>query len=122
MKWICSDPDCDQYVQNLSDGVYEFYQIIAFGSDDGDDRFAVIHDVVEIDKQRARTPEFINMYLKPFGYSDVDEIRHIYAEEYMQIIAECIFETDSCTDSSNHIRYGTFEFCEGYIAAKIETR
>lgn len=117
-EWICSDSDSCQYGKKLVDEAYEFYQIVPVGGDD----FAVAHDIVTVNESYVRYSTFIEKYLKPYGYSGVDELRTMYREAWPRIVAECVFETKSCLNSENYIQYGTHEFCEGYIAAKIETR
>lgn len=121
-EWICSDSDSCQYGKKLMDECYEFYQIVPVGGDDGSDDFAVAHDIVTVNESIVRYPTFIEKYLKPYGYSGVDDLRTTYREAWPRIVAECVFETMSCLNSENYIRYGTHEFCEGYIAAKIEMR
>ena len=121
-EWICSDSDSCQYGKKLMDEGYEFYQIVPVGGDNGGDDFAVAHDIITVNESLVRYSTFIEKYLKPYGYSGVDELRTTYREAWPRIVAECIFETKSCLNSENYVRYGTYEFCEGYIAAKIETR
>lgn len=121
-EWICCDPDGFKYERKVSDDTYEFYEIVQVGEDAGDDDFAVVHDTITVNEHDARTSRFIEEYLKPYGYSGIDELRVIYREAWPQSVADCIFETKSCFNSVNYICCGTYEFCEGYLAAKIERR
>lgn len=121
-EWICSDSDTFQYGKKLMDEGYEFYQIVPVGGDDGGDDFAVVHDIITVKESAAKYSTFIEKYLKPYGYSGIDELRKTYREAWPRIVAECVFETKSCFDNKNYICYGTHEFCEGYITAKVEMR
>lgn len=50
----------------------------------------------------ADTPEeledFVKTYLHPFGYTGLEDVKEKYGDDWEQIVAECIFETDIFED------------------------
>lgn len=90
--WITTDQDCKQrcriHVLNDNKGkpcpVFEYEQTI-----DGQKGSATINVFDYIDEK-----DFVEDYLKPYGYTSVNHVKSIYGQGWEQIIAECIFETD----------------------------
>ena len=85
--WVVTDPDCDQRcrVRRFEDGcVYEYAQLTEHGYVAGKiDVEDYIHD-----------SNFAKDYLMPYGYRSVEALKDVYGENWEQICAECIFETD----------------------------
>ena len=116
-NWICADSDSCQYVADLGDSVYEFYEVIALTHDDGDDCFAVVHGHVHL-MEYLMDEESIAKILQMYEYDSIRDVMNEYGVDWRQIIAECIFETHA--REYRHVIVGTFEFCAGYITAMTE--
>lgn len=85
MKWICTDPDTNQWGRKISARTYEFKQDMRYPNG------MIVKEEEEISLD-AYTDEEINDYLSPYGWSikQLKEENSLESTEWL--IAECIFE------------------------------
>lgn len=83
-KYVCTDPDCAQYMAKISDARYSYIEYReGFGS------YIVCHAV--IDFQDYSLDEIIR-YCAPYYDSLEQMVRDYGFREALRIMAECIFE------------------------------
>jgi len=84
MKWICTDPDTNQYGRKLSDKLYEFKQDMKYNG-------VIVTEEDEINLNDY-TEEEINDHLSPYGWS-IEQLKDENTlEDAEWLMAECIFE------------------------------
>lgn len=115
--WILTDDSTGQHVFQLSKEPITFRVIDMVGR--GDDEYAVYCGDVEIDPDSLEENDFVAQYLKPFGYNSYAEIEDIYGDAALQIVAECIFETDACSCGDELYR-GSFVSCLRFIGRYVK--
>lgn len=86
--WIMTDDDSFQIQRQVTDGVYEMYQIqqIKSYSDTLEKGFGIAHSFIFTSEINVQ--EVLNCY----GYSSLDEIKEIYKEDWEKVLVECDFE------------------------------
>lgn len=100
--WFCTDPDCMQYCQKISETEYRFIQAVwldTCGDDprpknakDESDNYTVCADYIDLE---LYDEEDILSSIGSYGYNSIRFLRKEYKDDANQIIAECIFE-DYC--------------------------
>ena len=89
VKWIETDPSCNQYCRKITDDLYELKEDRIVNPETKE---------TEVFQMKIRISEYsekeINDAMKHFGYSEDDIEEYISSEEY-QIIAECLFELEN---------------------------
>lgn len=88
-KWICTDPDANQYGRQLDYKVYEFKEDIR--AVDGSKPTETYEDVINLNEYSI---EQMFDHIAPY-YSWEDFNKLLVTEEGRWIIAECIFEQES---------------------------
>lgn len=87
--WKVTDCDAGQRCRVLRNAsgeeVYEYEQ----NGPDGE----IVNDTIDLGDYTL-DKEFENKYLAAYGYT-LESIKEIYGEDWRQIVAECIFETDN---------------------------
>lgn len=86
-NWICSDPDCYQYVRKIEDGTFELIELRFNGHH-------VARGTVNVKTYMDENKEQFETILYSFGYDNMQSIEEEYGDHAMQIAAECIFESD----------------------------
>ena len=118
-KWELTDDASNQHVRVISekDGIYEVIDVFQRPND-----WIVLRGTVTIKRENVDEPNFIETYLKPYGYDDFADVKDIYETEAhaMQIIVECIFETDGYR-IGNIIKTGDFEDCWEFVKTLCDT-
>lgn len=115
-QWILTDSDCVQYMRHIEGSYWEGWMVVEIVERE---IWRVYHGVIDLDRYNMNSEEFVDEYLNPYGYADVDEVRSLYGTDYEQILAECILETDT-TDGDMGLRVmGSFEYCRQYIVKQI---
>lgn len=121
-KWICSDPDCYQYVKKLSKYKYELVQIVDVSYDD-ETSYYLCYDVIDIEQYLTYDLNCLMNILSSYGYSEFKQHNHTikdwekslqnlkaeYGEDALQIVAECLFEVKP--SFSTKIGEGSEEEC-----------
>lgn len=117
-KWILTDDDCCQYVKQINEGKTQFeaYQILRLNDDDNG--CEVIHGYIDFDDYDIHSREFYHDYLMPYGYESLGDVLRIYGEDFEQVLAEIIFETEIF--DSLRVCNGTYEQCANYIRTAME--
>lgn len=84
-KWVCTDPDTEQYGRQLTDVLFEFRE-----------KNRIIEGIDISHYSNGQIEECINTYgytLYPTAYSRyLQNIHKLYKEKVNWIIAECLFE------------------------------
>lgn len=115
-KWILTDDASGQHVQLLGEHPPEFKIIDTILTHDG--RYAVVCGSVTVADADRSDPEFVDAYLRPFGYDSAQDLIEIYGSAAEQIAAECAFETKPF--SYGDIRFeGSLDACLKYISRFI---
>lgn len=106
--WFCTDPDCMQYCQKISETEFRFIQAVwldtcgddprAKNAKDESDNYAVCADYIDFD---LYSDNDIECSLASYGYT-LESAEEIYGNCVNQIIAECLFE-DNCLYNSSSI-------------------
>lgn len=117
-RWICTDPDCCQYIRQMNAGKTQFegYQIAAENEDETS--FAVVHAFVDLEDYDLNSREFYQDYLMPYCYDSLSHVYRVYGERFQQILAELIMETEVYEQLK--VWHGTYEACEQYISLAIK--
>ena len=90
-QWICTDPDMLQYVKKSPDGIYTVAQVL-FPRDQEPsfkNRFVLTEDFYIPEIPRKELENVASMY-----YGSLSEMQRFYGDDYEQIMAECLFETN----------------------------
>lgn len=88
--YICTDPDCAQYVTKISDTKYSFIEYRELS-----ETYVVCHAVIELSDY---TLDEICTYCAPY-YNSLEQMVADYGfRETLRIMAECIFEQLSFDD------------------------
>lgn len=84
-KWICTDPNMNQWGRQIRDKIYEFKQDVKYPNG------SIVKEKAEIDLNDY-TDEEINNDLSPYSWSikQLKEENNIESAEWL--MAECIFE------------------------------
>ena len=90
--WIMTDDSTGQHVFRLSDEPAAFRLIDIAGC--GSKEYAVYCGEVAVNPDLLDESDFTETYLKPYGYTSYAELEDTYGDAALQIVAECIFETD----------------------------
>lgn len=90
-EWMLADDDSQQYVRRTSKFEFDLIEMCLIRHNP--DRYAVYSTDIDVsewfaDENRNKLENIIST----FGYDDIDEMKQNYGEEYLQVIAECIFE------------------------------
>lgn len=106
--WFCTDPDCMQYCQKISETEYRFIQAVwldtcgddirAKNAKDESDNYAVCADYIDLE---LYDEEDILSSIGSYGYNSIRFLRREYKDDANQVIAECIFEECCLYDSSS---------------------
>jgi len=114
-SWVCTDLSTYQHVRRIYGYTFEFYDILQTGYERKE--YGVAHEAVNLDGYEVFAESFEKEYLKPYGYDSIEHVIKEYPNEWAQVVAECIFETNSCVYRC--VVYGSFEYCTGYIDGKL---
>lgn len=98
-QWVCTDSDMLQYVKKSPDGVYTVAQVL-FPRDQKpsfENRFVLTEDYYIPEISKKKLEDVASMY-----YGSLSEMQRFYGDDYEQIIAECLFETN-LPDYANYI-------------------
>lgn len=110
LKWVLTDDSSGQHIQVVSEHEYRLIDTVCCG----DDLYQVMFGTVIIDPQDIQNPDFIETYMKPFGFSSYENVANQYGNHAYQIIAECVFETD--VFMRGEVRFkGDFQSCLEFI-------
>ena len=115
--WIMTDDSTGQYVFRLSDEPVAFRVIDIAGY--GSKEYAVYCGDVVVNPDSLDESDFTETYLKPYGYNSYTELEDIYGDAGLQIVAECIFETDTyrCGDE---LYRGSLVSCLRFIGRYVK--
>lgn len=112
MDWILTDDRTGQHVRHKPQKVDVFHIIDSVCC--GEDEYAVVYGAYVLYEEDPLDPDFVDAYLKPFGYASFAQIEDAYGDAAKQIVAECVFETKPF--QFGRILYrGTQEECLAYI-------
>ena len=111
-KWFLTDDDTGQHVRVLSAraGVYSLIDTCRYG----DDQCAVVKATVTIHEKDLSDQNFIDRYLKPYGYASYQDLLEEYGYSAKQIAAECFFETELFS-LGGILHRGSLSECLAYI-------
>lgn len=126
-NWICTDPDCSQYVKPLSQTQF---QLIEMGlCSINPEKHEVYEDTIDIDDYiyhngedgRKELENILNTYGYFYFYPIKDHISICskYKEQAYQVMAECIFEYYGSFQASQLIITSTIEEAEKFIQEYI---
>lgn len=119
--WVLTDNDSAQYVRASEDEPHTFQIIGAVLCDEewhrDEDWYKVCNEVICVDDYEINSQDFAEQYLLPYSYESVEEVRELYGLQAEQVIAECIFETNSW--EYDELYDGTFEECEKFISNRV---
>lgn len=115
--WILTDDSTGQHVFQLSKEPITFRVIDMVGCSDAE--YAVYRGDIEINLNSLEENDFLAQYLKPYGYDSYAEIEDIYGDAALQIVAECIFETDACSCGDELYR-GSLVSCLRFIGRYVK--
>jgi hypothetical protein len=87
-KWICTDPDNEQYGRHIKGRTYEFKETMRFPSFEAGEIINMIIDLNDYTEE-----ETLN-HISPY-YDNIDEVKEIYGDDWEWVVAECIFEQES---------------------------
>lgn len=111
--WILTDDASGQHVQLLGGHPPKFKIIDTVLTHDG--RYAVVCGSVTVANANLSDPEFVDAYLRPFGYDSAQDLIETYGSAAEQIAAECAFETEPF--AYGDIRFeGSLRACLQYIS------
>ena len=106
--WFCTDPDCMQYCQKVSETEFRLIQAVwldtcgddtrAENAKDDSDNYAVCADVIDLD---LYDEDYILCSIGSYGYNSIAFLQKEYGDAANQIIAECIFEDYCLYDNSS---------------------
>ena len=115
--WILTDDSTGQHVFRLSDEptVFRVIDIVGFGCKE----YAVYCGDVVVNPDLLDESDFTETYLKPYGYTSYAELEDIYGDAALQIVAECIFETDICRCGDELYR-GSLVSCLRFIGRYVK--
>jgi len=114
--WILTDDASGQYVRPLGGHPPEFKIIDTVLTHDG--RYAVVCGCVTVADANLSAPEFVDAYLRPFGYEAAQNLIEAYGSAAAQIAAECVFEMDPF--AYGDIRFeGSLDACLKYISGFV---
>lgn len=114
--WILTDDVSGQHVQLMGGHPPEFKIIDTVLTHDG--RYAVVCGCVTVANADLSDPEFVDAYLRPFGYDSAQDLIEAYGSAAAQIAAECMFETEPF--AYGDIRFeGSLEACLKYISGFV---
>jgi len=88
--WILSDDDCAQHVRKVGEREFQLIQHELVNPETK--THAVRAMTVRLDEHSS---EAIGEVLDSFGYHGMMELREAYGTETDQVLAECIFESES---------------------------
>ena len=115
--WILTDNSTGQHVFRLSDkpAIFKVIDIVGFGCKE----YTVYCGDVVVKPDSLDESTFTEQYLKPYGYDSYSEIKEIYGDAALQIVAECIFETDTyrCGDE---LYRGSLVSCLRFIGRYVK--
>ncbi len=114
--WILTDDASGQHVQLLGEHPPEFKIIDTVLTHDG--RYAVVCGSVTVADDDLSDPEFVDAYLRPFGYESAQDLIEIYGSAAEQIAAECVFETKPFSYGDILFK-GSLEACLDYIVGFV---
>ena len=84
IKWLSTDPNCNQYGRKIGERKYEFKQDWNYGG-----KIVLEQDEIDLNDY---TDEQINDHLSPYGWS-IDQLKDENSlEDAEWLMAECIFE------------------------------
>lgn len=114
--WILTDDDCCQYRRQISgsindsddEPVFELYQILKLSNG----RYSIIHDYVRLSDYDLS--EFI---CPMYGYSSLEGVKRTYGDDWMGVMAECIFE--AVTQYQNGMIFKTWREAKEMIERSI---
>ena len=103
-NWICTDPDCYQYIRSIGDKCFEMTQI----NEMPDKSYIIVWSIIDLDDY---TDDEINFYVTSY-YDSADGLPH-------GIIAECIFESLQPVDYNYRRRADTLDEAKGVVRGII---
>lgn len=128
-NWFCTDPDCMQYCQKVSETEFRLIQAVWLDTCDGDtraenakdesDNYAVCANFIALD---LYDEDDILGSIGSYGYNSIEFLRKEYGDDANQIIAECIFETDCLYDNSSIAEVVSWDNAEQIIQKYIDEK
>ena len=115
--WILTDDSTGQHVFRLSDepAAFRVIDIVGYGNKE----YAVYCGDVTVNPDSLDESDFTEQYLKPYGYDSYTELEDIYGDAALQIVAECIFETDACR-CGDELHRGSLVSCLRFIGRYVK--
>ena len=116
-NWFLTDDSSNQHVRIVSEDRGQF-DIIDTVLNAGE-VYTVVCGTVSVNVEDLHDPDFVQDYLRPFGYTGYEHLVELYGDGAFQIAAECAFE-------SNPYRYGDTLFtgdedeCLSFIADFVQ--
>lgn len=98
-NWFCTDPDCMQYCQKVSETEFRFIQAVWLDTcgDNTESEYAVCTGYIDIE---LYSNDDIEGSLSSYCYT-LNSVKEIHGDAANQIIAECLFEDDCLYDSNS---------------------
>lgn len=100
-QWEQTDDDTSQYCLKLSEYEYELVQLGEW--EDGS--CIVCHTIIDV-RDTLKEEETLRLILTSYDYKSINDLKKTYGDSYLQILAECIFETE----------------CFDFIDSRVESR
>lgn len=127
--WFCTDPDCMQYCQKISETEFRFIQAVwldTCGDDprarhakDESDNYVVCADYIDLE---LYSDEDIESSLAYYGYF-LGAARETYDKDFLnQIISECLFEDNCLYDISSISDVVSWDDAEKIIQNYIDVK
>ena len=118
--WFCTDPDCMQYCQKISETEFRFIQAVWLDTcgDDTNGEYAVCSGYIDLD---LYDEDDMEGSISSYGYT-MESVKEIYEDCANQIIAECLFEDDCLYDSHSIAGVVSWDDAEQIIQNYINER
>ena len=114
--WVITDDDAFQIRREYSDANSRFFELYQI-QDMPDETYAIAHGFVYLEDLSS---EQIRDVLDCYGYADLEELRHVYNDNWRGVLAEIQFELDSgCFENLiPGLRYDSWEAARDFIACR----
>lgn len=99
-KWVLTDDGCMQYCRKIGP---EIYELIEMGEcPEASKHSHYYHRATVNVAERLNDEEDVLAIIDDYGYDSIDDVKKLYGDDYGQILAECIFESEGPINGGGH--------------------